>query len=240
MSISAEGTFHYVGVVPGDWPSDAVMFEVRDVSDTPHSQRRLVGLSPRLEVVDLGTTARRTLPESDATGERVPLTTFVLRSADPSGASIAGFSFALDRGFGERSLPGDVWHLVRTFGAGLGVSVLRQGRLVAAIGVASNVPLGLHLQARVVVPEPDAAIDWASVVELPFEMAADDGVWRRLPAGRWEVGEYAVAVERMRQFIEDGHEERVAIWRLGDLPLDPGIHHARMLAHEVAAPWRLP
>lgn len=239
MAISPLGTFDYTGVVPAAWPADATL-HLRDVSANPYRHPRLVGLSPQLEVVDVGATALRARPEGDTGADRVPLVSLAMRSADPREASVAAFSFAIDHRFADRSRPGDAWHLVRTDCGGLGLSVVREGRLVAAIGAVSKVPLGLDLQARVVAPDSDETIDWTSVAaDLPFEAAGADGPWTRLTPGRWEVGDYSVDVARVFRRGIPGVDELVTIWRLGDLPLDSGIHNVRMIAHEVTAPWRL-
>lgn len=237
MAISPLGTFNYAGLVPAAWPADATL-QLRDVSDNPRRYPRLVGLSPRLEVTGLGPDARRPIPGDDATGgDAVPLVTLALRSADPREAAVAAFSFALDRGFADRSVPEDAWHLVRTECGGLGLSVLRQGRLIAAIGAVSHVRLGLDLRARVVSPEPLGAIDLAPA-DLPLEMAGGDGDWQSLTPGRWEIGRHSVDVERLFRRGVPGVDEHVTISRVGDLPLDSGIHDVRMTAHEVTAPWR--
>src|SRR5258708_7954694 len=72
-----------------------------------------------------------------------------LRATSTHRASIAAFSFYVDRALTNAFRPGDMLYLTRTGCGGLGLSAVRAGRLVAAVGVVTAVPLGESVSVRI-------------------------------------------------------------------------------------------
>jgi hypothetical protein len=129
-------------------------------------------------------------------------------------------SFVVDRGFAAMLRANDVLHIADGPRGGIGVSVLRQGELVAAAGRVSCVPLG----ERVKVGMPGELISQAQAIlrtrdpaykmwECPLEVTVDTTT-RLLHWGRIHFGPYEVFV--VHGFVLG--EECVAISRLGVCP----------------------
>jgi len=121
------GTFSYSGVVPQDW-SIRPCLELHDDSGAetvesgePKFDNRLVGLRPVLEVL---------------------AGCFKLTAPDRRRSNLAAASFELASELSPVIRSGDVLHLRRTETADIGVSLLRRGHLVFAVGAVSVVPLG--------------------------------------------------------------------------------------------------
>ena len=146
--IHVSGTFHYTATVPAAHAAGAF--------DAPAVQRdgssgwrdddgtRLVGPSPRLVVYDAGFNER-------AGPERPHVLRHGLR-LEASGrrrASVRAVTFHVEATLLPSLRAGDELHVVRTLGAELAISVLRDGVLVCAIGDVPAVPLGADLEARV-------------------------------------------------------------------------------------------
>src|SRR5687768_5263527 len=148
MAMLVCGTFHYAGIVPdttearesGRWKlkdqsnaaprTDVIPDEWKRLRDN-----RLVGLEPTLRI-----SAPRLRLE--AVGQRF--------------AMVHSASFDLDRSLIETFQGGDVLTLVRTQPADVGVSLLRRGELVVAIGAITATPLGagVIVQAEPVLDDP--------------------------------------------------------------------------------------
>ena len=68
------------------------------------------------------------------------LSRLTLRANGKDRATVATFSFCIDRSLLNAFCPGDTLHLVRTGCGGLGLSLIREGRLIVAIGAVNAVP----------------------------------------------------------------------------------------------------
>lgn len=202
------GTFDYVGVVPDDWRRPSAPWRLRDTSaanphsGNPHSSDdRLTGLSPFLEIEDAGVTPGAVVSPYTATVRPfVTLSRLTLRADGRERAAVAAFSFCVDQSLLQAMRPGDHLYLTRTLCAGLGLSIVRDERLVAAAGALTHVPLGSPVRVQ----HPAEALQRAEAElktldptfefhETPIEVVAD--VRRVLYRGHHRVGKYALFVE---------------------------------------------
>jgi hypothetical protein len=163
---------------------------------------RLVGLHPSLEILDAGLTPGiRTSPFTGSVRPKVLLRRLILRADAKDRASVAAFSFCVDQALASAFRPGDLLYIARTGCAGLGLSVIRAGQLVAAVGAITAVPLGAFVNVRIpsdvireaelVFSKLDSAFEFR---HLPIEVRV--GSERRvLYAGRPRIGDYEVFVE---------------------------------------------
>ncbi len=172
------GTFDYVTTIPEKPAGSLCEWEVRlrspvkqtgsDVSD-----RRLVGYAPRLRITDAGLT-----PDPGPRRPSVMRSQITLTAPGPQNATVSAMSFHVDRDLISLLEPGDDLHMSRTKCAGLGLSILRGGKLLAAVGAVTAVPLGDDFQAYL----PFRLLEKASAVfakadpefefgEMPIEFA---------------------------------------------------------------------
>jgi hypothetical protein len=192
---------------------------------------RLVGTSPQVGVTDAG--------QSDP-GLRPPWSlrkrsriTLVATAQDQ--ASVAEASFYIDKTMTDCAKAGDQMHLSRDAGGGLGFSLIRDGKLVAAAGAITAVPLGNGVEVRI----PRDLISTAESVfqkrdpdfefiEQPVEIKIEglrerygQSLSRSRPnpltdafisfGGTEIVGDYRVIVRHGSFKIEDGPSESVSI-----------------------------
>jgi hypothetical protein len=166
------------------------------------SDDRLVGLQPLLEISDAGVTPEiKSSPLTGTVRPNVLLSRLTLRANGKDRATLAAFSLCIDRGLLRAFRPGDTLHLARTARGGLGLSLIREGRLVVAVGAVDAVPQGRTVSARC----PAEAVEEAQRVfrkidpefrfsELPLELRI--GSERRiLYRGRPRIGDYNVFLE---------------------------------------------
>jgi hypothetical protein len=134
------GTFHYAGVVPdtradresGKWRLDdqsgaAPRTDWRFWQRNELFDNRLVGLRPALRIL-------RGQLMLEAVGWRR--------------AQVRSAALELDESLLAIFQGGDVLTLVRTSTADIGVSLLRDDRLIVALGAATEIPLGENVEAR--------------------------------------------------------------------------------------------
>ena len=221
------GTFDYVAIVPEPPNTDSCPWEVRlrdpvETEGDDLSDSRLVGLTPKLRIVDAG------LPsDSETDGSKWPVPPKVLRSqitltaSDRANATVASVSFYLDKGLISALRPRDALHLVRTHSCGLGVSVIRDGQLVVAVGAVTAVPLGRSVEARI-------PWDLAEKAEAVFKRHDPDFGFPVLPVevtvgnqrhiifgGTRQMDQYSVFMINGFFPVEDGADECLAISLIG-------------------------
>jgi len=230
------GTFDYLVIVPEgrneggfDCRAETCGTVVRKSSNWADS--RLVGTSPNVRVTDAG-------PPSDP-GLRPPWSlrkrsriTLVATAQDQ--ASVAEASFYIDKTLTDCAKAGDHMHLSRDLGCGLGFSLIRGGKLVAAAGALTVVPLGNGVEVRIprdlisaaesVFQERDPEFEF---VKQPVEIKIE-GLRERYGqslsrpqnpltdafisfGGIAIIGDYRVIVRHGRFDIEDGLSESVSI-----------------------------
>lgn len=221
MVIPICGTFDYVAIVPGD-ATDGLFqcgIKSRDLQAPTGDHlrdNRLVGHSPVLTIIDIG------LPP-----ERQKDTPWVMRSlltlsATDRHAQSDQFSFEVDRALTRRMLPGDQVYLGRTSCVGLGLSILRRGELILAVGAITSVPLGSGVSVKTpydLVKQAESAFrvrdSTFNLVRLPLEVTAG-GESRILEWGRRTVGAYEIYVEHGFRPGIPGTDERAAMWKKGE------------------------
>jgi hypothetical protein len=223
-TISLEGTFEYVAVVPDG--SGTCFSCVAQLRSPPGShaldtaRERLVGPTPLLDVSDAGPTPNPG-PRNPATQRsRLKLT-----AAERRNASVAEASFVLDQGVISVLRPGDLLHMVRTACGGIGVSAIRSDQLIFAVGALSALPLGCDFQAGVpddlvreaeaVFRQRDSAFEFA---EYPVEVRVLDERHIRYD-GRMKLGPFEVWVLHGHYFGVPGRNECVSVVRRGTCPV---------------------
>lgn len=189
------GTFDYVTTVP-EKPADEWEVRLRyPVKQTGSdlSDRRLVGYAPRLRITDAGLT-----PDPGPRRPSVIRSLLTLTAASPKDATVSAIAFHVDRDLISLLQPGDDLHMTRTKCAGLGLSILRRSKLLAAVGAVTAVPLGDDFQAHI----PFRLIEKASAVftqsdpefefrEMPIEFVQKKQ-HRILFDGSCQLGQYSV------------------------------------------------
>jgi len=149
MAMPPSATYHYTCVVPAKAADGG--FECPLLSaDLPVSHLpalggavRLVGRAPQLTVRDAGLN-----PAADDERPRVMRHAFTLRARRMDGAGVRSATFYVESTVVERMEPGDELHLVRGQSAAFGFSVLRDGRLVMAVGPLPGLALGAGIHVR--------------------------------------------------------------------------------------------
>src|SRR5262245_13917739 len=188
MVMHISGTFDYTFVVPGGSRSGARRMKGTHTVKLGLRDRRLLGRSAILEAVEYQKEAWQLY-------SRITLT-----AGNTWTATARSFAFSVDRSLIVMRLQDDVLNISRTACAGLGLSVLRDGRLVAAAGAVSAVPLGPDVSVRHTfdlvqraeavfrVRDPEYEM-WDHPVELRV-----GNVTRILHLGRPTIGDYEILV----------------------------------------------
>jgi hypothetical protein len=198
----------------------------------PLDDDRLLGYSPSLQIADAGHAPSETHPA-------IRRSRFTLSAPRRLNAGASAASFYVDREVTRAFNPGDVLHLVRTRCAGLGLSLLRNGRLILALGAINAVPLGdnvqastpgdLIRQAEFVFRQRDPAFELS---EYPVQVTVD-GHTRIAFRGMRQLGDYNVWV--LHGFVDGdpGTAECVAIALKGACGPAPATRSARWLEDEL-------
>lgn len=216
MAIPASGTFDYVFHVPAGPQSGSRKLK-GGLRDPLGRRDRLLGHAPTLEAIEY----KR---EEWQLYSRVTLTASRWRL---SGSR--SMSFSVDRALIRTLRAGDVLNISRTGCGGLGLSILRDGDLVAAAGAITKVPLGAGLTAR----NPGDLVEQAEMVfrardpqyrmgEYPIELSVE-GETRIVHRGRPRLGPYDIFVIHGFIIGIPGTDERVSIERTGVCP-DTAAH----------------
>jgi hypothetical protein len=235
MAVPPCGTFDYVAIVPdaiedGAFECLAESREAVPMTGDRLVDSRLVGLAPLLTVSDASLPERTHGGHPEAMRSRVTLTARTRRQAQ-----VAAASFYVSKRLMLRLKAGDVIHLARTHCAGLGLSVVRSGRLVAAAGAVTAVPLGHGVTAGRASDLMKGAIEVFrtrdpdfSFEEIAIEITVD-GRSAVLFRGRRELGPFDTEV--MNGFIQDtpGTDECAAIARRDACSLHAAVISATWL-----------
>lgn len=242
MAMHPCGTFDYVTVVPEDPAAYATGWQA--ASRQPVKGDRLVGHAPILRITDAEIAPDTPPPRRRPFARPEVLRSRITLTATEQDAS-HGVSFHVARDLTSALRPGDVLHLARTLGAGLGVSVIRGERLVAAAGAVDAVPLGdlkvgtpgdVIDELKAVLKRHDPTLDEERWVfyqtpvfrELPVEVCLD-GQRRLRYWGRFELGEYDVDVIHGFLLGTPGDDLCVAITLRGACPAEAASASARLL-----------
>jgi hypothetical protein len=102
-----------------------------------------VGWSPLLYIRDTGLPPDPTLSRPAVYRSEIQLV-----ATDKAYASCETASYFLNTALVGVLRPGDIFHIARTRCGGVGVSTLRQGKLIFALGQVTAVPLGLDVSVK--------------------------------------------------------------------------------------------
>jgi len=224
MVMAIEGTFDYVFDV-STVAGAAGPLQGRPREPLARTDRRLLGHAPLLEAVEYQREAWQLYARITLTG------------GEGRHASVRSASFSVDRGLVRVLRQGDVLYISRTLCAGLGLSILRDGQLVAAAGAITSVPLGTDVSAR----HPGDLVEQAEQIfrtrdpqyrtrESPIELSVA-GVTRILHGGRPTLGPYEVFVRHGFLRGIPGTDESLSIERRGVCP-DTAAHTTAQLLDE--------
>ena len=159
-------------------------------------------------------------------------------------ATVRSFSFSVDRELTAMLRAGDALHISRTPCAGLGLSILRGGQLVAAAGAVSAVPLGPVISVR----HPAELVRQAEAIfrqrdpeyhmrDFPAEIRVGS-VTRIIHAGRPTIQEYEILVRHGFLWGMPGTDESISIERRRVCP-DTAAHNTAQLLTTEARELRL-
>jgi hypothetical protein len=235
MAIPPAGTFAYTAIVPSSYSADGFECRVTSRDLRPATgddlfDQRLVGTEALLRVTDGGLT-----PDSGPTKPWVMRSRILFTAATRQNASIAAAAFHVDKGLIAGLKPGDVMHFNRTGCGGLGLSVLRNGQLVVAVGAVVGMPLGDSIQVR----SPNDLIDRAEGVfrerdadfafaESPVEIVVD-GRSTIAFRGRRQIGDFTVFIVHGHLHGLPGTDPCVAVCRSGASSVDAASASALLL-----------
>ena len=210
------GTFEYSTTVPEDG-LNALPWAMQSQEGFKRTgdrlnDNRLVGWSPLLYIRDTGLP-----PDPKLSHPAVYRNEFQLVATDKKYANCETASFSLDKKLVAVMRPGDIFHIARTAIAGVGVSVIRQGKLIFGVGQVTAVPLGLD----VLVKTPRELLSKAqdvfrqrdpefSFLDYPIEVTVG-GSSRIRFEGHVEMGGYHVWVKHGFQRSIPGTPECVSI-----------------------------
>lgn len=147
MVMPLSGTFAYSTTVPVDrqnaFPWEMKSLEPFARSGDPLVDNRLVGWSPRLYIRDTDMA-----PDPRLSHPAVYRSEIQLVAIDKEYASREIVSYFLNRSLVGVLKPGDIFHITRTSCGGVGISAIRQGKHVFAVGQVTAVPLGSGISVR--------------------------------------------------------------------------------------------
>jgi hypothetical protein len=147
-------TFDYAVTVPATGSGERWRVRTREEVDgaAPRARGcRLVGSSPHLHIEHVGLLrgGGQLSPLCHVIRPTVSASRIVLTALDRTDATASAAWFHLDRGLVDVLRPGDDVNLTRTPRGGLGLSVIRDGELLVALGAATAVPVGGDLEVIV-------------------------------------------------------------------------------------------
>jgi hypothetical protein len=187
---------------------------------------RLLGHAPLLQAVEYNREKWQLLSQ------------VTLSATEKKHAIASSFSFNVDRELIAMLRANDVMHISRTYCAGLGLSILRDGELVAAAGAVIDVPLGPTVSVR----HPRQLIEQAEAIfrvrdpeyhmrNYPVELRVGD-VLHILHEGLPTIGDYEILVRHGHIWGIPGTDECVSIERLKVCPSTAAHHSAQLMETE--------
>jgi len=208
--MGVQGTFAYDAVVPDEPRGANRRFEMKRSRPEDRRVGALLGDAVTFESVEY---------------QREPWQLYTRVTLTPSAGPgrVGEVSFSLDRELVAMLRPGDAVHVVRNIDAAIGLSVLRNDRLVAAVGAITSVPLGRGVSARVasdIAQEMEAAAQrhdpGFTLREIPLFVEVDQHHRILMDGGR--VGVYEVFSVRRFAVGRPNHPECAAMFQPGVCP----------------------
>jgi hypothetical protein len=237
MALPDSATFQYVVAVPRDsgpgsfpWPMQ-MSENVEPIGDSLFDDR-LVGYAPLLQISE-----GEEIP--DPTGLRTTMTQsrLTLRASTRKNASVFARSFCVDRELTLLLQPGDLLHLSHSCMWGTGVSLLRKGQLVFAVGAVLGVPLGKDILVKM----PDDVVDQTERFHsVPFEQRRKKPLlipiefhvgneMRSILGGKIELGRYEIWLQGGSDYSYPSGDTFAAISTKGLCESIPAIASAMLL-----------
>ena len=216
-------TFNYVVTVPEEngptsFPWLLEPGEKIEPRGDARCDDRLVGYSPLLSVTDGGFTA-----DSFGLRDEVRLSRFTLRAINRIHASSRELSFEIDRELTSLFRPGDELKLTHSSMWGTGLTLLREGKLVVAVGAIC----GKHFGNSIGVSHPEDCMErfarfdqipWEYRKKKPFLLPLEVQVGEEIIsmyAGRAEIGSYEIWVQGGTDYSYPSGDSYGAIWAKG-------------------------
>lgn len=239
--IPPSGTFDYVAIVPdpedrpGPWP--VRLREPLELSGDSLADSRLVGIAPRLQITDAGLTpnAGVSLGRAGLVRPKVLRAQLALIASERDRAGVSAASFHVDKVLISALRPRDVLNMTRTRGCGLGLSVIRDGELVVAVGAVMAVPLGNNVEVQIpsdLVDEVEAVFKKRDpdfeLTELPVEVRVGDQR-RVLYVGMHQLEQYQVWVGHGFYLGFPGVDACLALSLIGKCPAGTAQRSAMLL-----------
>jgi hypothetical protein len=239
MAIPLCGTFKYLVEVPKVPHDQTAPWPVQLDEHVPifggwSLTSRLVGLSPRLFLAVSGTSVPWGFSNPAVQTMRL---TLVARGGTQ--ATTSEVSFFIAKGLIMTLQRGDLLHMARTQCGGVGLSAIRDGRLVFGVGAIRAVPLGKDIRAEC--PTLKQAIERVCQKRHTDPEAFKQAIEIIVGAqaftayeGRSQLGEYQVSIMHGYQIDFPGNDECVSIARTDGCSLNDAEVSARLLDHRHA------
>jgi len=125
---------------------------------------------------------------------------------------LRNFSFAIGDAVSLSARPGDQLYVVRTGCGGIGISLLRENRLVLAIGAVTAVPLGINVDI-VISPKGGTLFD-KSPADPRLDFNVDGETMVLSERGLTRIGDYQIYIEHSWEDGIPGINECVSISRV--------------------------
>ena len=133
----------------------------------------------------------------------------VLVASEKSNSSVRNVSCAIGDSVPLSARPGDRLYLVRTGSGGIGLSLLRQDRLILATGAVTEVPLGTNIQARGDSVDKDLWETPNAETWLEFRVGSEQSILREREMST--IGDYHIYIERCWRWGMPGTDECVSM-----------------------------
>jgi len=216
MVMPPSGTFTYTTTVPiGGWnafPWEMKLLAAFEPTGKPLADKRLVGWTPVLYIREAGLP-----PNPGPSVPSVQRSEIRLVANDKKYASCETASYFVDQALLRSLTPGDVFHIARTCCGGVGVSAIREGKLIFAAGAVMAVPLGSEISVKIpyellkkaeaILRQRDSEFEF---LDHPIEVCIG-GRPKILYRGRLQVGSYNVWVEHGFLPAADGTDASLSI-----------------------------
>lgn len=132
----------------------------------------------------------------------------VIVAHEKSKATCRNISFSFGDPISHSARPGDRLYLVRTGSGAIGLSVLRQQRLILAVGAVTAVPLGRDLQ---IVRGSASQDSWDPRTDTWLEFRAESEQLILIDREVREIGDYQIYIEHRWEYGAPGTDECVSV-----------------------------
>ena len=138
----------------------------------------------------------------------------VLVAADKSDSNLRNCSFPIGDAAPLCARAGDRLHLVRTGSGGIGLSLLREERLILAIGAVTAVSLGVDIKVNREPKLRGSLLNRVLDTQLNFQVGPEKLIFHE--RGIRTIGDYQIYIEYCWEDGIPGVDECVSIWDAND------------------------